>query len=158
MPVVGVEDGAGFVVGELFEEDGGFVVFVEDAGGEVAGEPGVEAGEGVGDAGADAWGSCWVGLFEGGEAFAEAGCVFVGDGEDADAALGAAGFADEVLAAALVGVGYGGVYDLDETATGRHNVRPLQEAGLSWFRLSMGRVAARGSGRGSERRTSKPTP
>jgi hypothetical protein len=31
--VVGVEDGAGFVVGELFEEDGGFVVFVEDAGG-----------------------------------------------------------------------------------------------------------------------------
>ncbi len=40
----GVEDGAGLVVGELFEEDGGFVVFVEDAGGEVAGEPGVEAG------------------------------------------------------------------------------------------------------------------
>ncbi len=40
----GIEDGAGLVVGELFEEDGGFVVFVEDAGGEVAGEPGVEAG------------------------------------------------------------------------------------------------------------------
>jgi hypothetical protein len=36
-----VEDGAGLVIGELFEEDGGFVVFVEDAGGEVAGEPGV---------------------------------------------------------------------------------------------------------------------
>jgi len=29
----GVEDGAGFVVGELFKEDGSFVVFVEDAGG-----------------------------------------------------------------------------------------------------------------------------
>ena len=28
-----VEDGAGFVVGELFEDDGGFVIFVEDAGG-----------------------------------------------------------------------------------------------------------------------------
>ena len=42
--VVQVEYGAGFVVGELFEEDGGFVVFVEDAGGEVAGEPWVEAG------------------------------------------------------------------------------------------------------------------
>jgi hypothetical protein len=28
-----VEDGAGLVVCELFEEDGGFVVFVEDAGG-----------------------------------------------------------------------------------------------------------------------------
>ena len=41
-----VEHGAGFVVGELFEEDGGFVVFVEDAAGAVAGEPGVEAGEG----------------------------------------------------------------------------------------------------------------
>ena len=55
----GVEDGAGFVVGELFEEDGGFVVFGEDAGGEVAGEPGVEAGEGFGYAGLDAcarWG------------------------------------------------------------------------------------------------------
>jgi hypothetical protein len=39
-----VEDGAGLVVGELFEEDGGFMVFVEDAGSAVSGEPGVEAG------------------------------------------------------------------------------------------------------------------
>ena len=39
----GIEDGAGLVVGELFEEDGSFVVIVEDAGGEIAGEPGVEA-------------------------------------------------------------------------------------------------------------------
>jgi hypothetical protein len=39
-----VEDWAGLVVGELFEEDGGFVVFVEDAGGNVSGEPRVEAG------------------------------------------------------------------------------------------------------------------
>ena len=38
----------------------------------------------------------------------------MGDGEDADAALGAAGAADEVMAAAAVGVGYCGVYDLDE--------------------------------------------
>jgi len=44
---------------------------------------------------------------------AEAGGVFVGDGEDADAALGAAGFADEVRAAATVGVGYGRVDDLN---------------------------------------------
>ena len=43
-----VEDGAGFVVGKLFEEDGGFVVFAEDAGGDVAGEPGVETSQGVG--------------------------------------------------------------------------------------------------------------
>ena len=48
----------------------------------------------------------------------------MGDGEDADAALRAAGFADEVMAAAAVGVGYGVVYDLDETQTGRHGVRP----------------------------------
>ena len=45
---------------------------------------------------------------------AQAGCVFVGDGEDSDAALRAAEVADEVVAASVVGVGYGGVYDLDE--------------------------------------------
>jgi hypothetical protein len=59
----------------------------------------------------------WICLFEWGEAFAETGCVLLGDGEDADAALGAAGFADQVVAAALVGVGDCGIYDLDE---GRH--------------------------------------
>jgi hypothetical protein len=109
-----VEDGAGLVVGELFEEDGGFMVFVEDTGGEVAGEPGIEAREGVGYACADALGFFWVGLFDGDEAFSKAVRVFVGDGEDADAALGAARVADEVVAAAAVGVGYGDVYDLDE--------------------------------------------
>jgi hypothetical protein len=36
-----VEDGAGLVVGELFEEDSLFVVRGEDSGGKVAGEPGV---------------------------------------------------------------------------------------------------------------------
>jgi hypothetical protein len=61
----------------------------------------------------------WVCLFEGGEAFAEAGCVLVGDREDADAALGAAGFADEVVSATLVCVGNCGVYDLDEGCHGR---------------------------------------
>jgi hypothetical protein len=55
----------------------------------------------------------WVCLFKGGEAFAEAGCVLLSDGEDADAALGAAGFADEVVPAATVGVANGCVYDLD---------------------------------------------
>jgi len=115
--LVQVEDGTGFIVGELFEEDGGLVVFVEGAGGAVAGEPGVEAGEGVGDASAYALSLGWVGLFECGEAFAEAGCVFVGYGEDPDAALGATRFADEVVAATPVGVGNCGVYDLDK---GRH--------------------------------------
>ena len=115
--MVEIEDGAGFVIGELFEEDGGFMVLVEDAGGAVAGEPWVEASQGVGYAGADALSFGWICLFECGEAFAETGCVLLGDGEDADAALGAAGFADEVVAAALIGVGDCRVYDLDE---GRH--------------------------------------
>jgi hypothetical protein len=108
-----IEGGAWLVVGELFEEDGGFVVFVEDAGGEVAGEPWVEAGEGVGYSCVDACGPLWVCCFEEGEAFAEASCVFVGDGEDANATLRAAGVADEVMASALVGVCDGGVYDLN---------------------------------------------
>jgi hypothetical protein len=43
-------------------------------------------------------------LFEECEAFTEAMRVFVGDGEDADAALVATGFADEVLAGAGGGV------------------------------------------------------
>jgi hypothetical protein len=94
-----VEDGAGLVVGELFEEDGGFVIFVEDAGGAVAGEPRVEMGEGVGYAFVDTGRFGWVCLLEGGEAFAETGCVFVGDGENTNAALGAAGVADEMRAA-----------------------------------------------------------
>jgi hypothetical protein len=55
----------------------------------------------------------WVGLLEGGEAFAQACAILVGDGEDAYAALRAAGMADEMMAAASVGVGYGCVYDLD---------------------------------------------
>jgi hypothetical protein len=56
----------------------------------------------------------WISLFECGEAFAETGCVLLGYGEDANATLGASGFAYEVVAAALVGVGYCAVYDLDQ--------------------------------------------
>ena len=108
-----VEDGAGLVVGELFEEDCGFVVLVEDAGGQVAGEPRVEAGQGILDAGVDACGFLRVGLFELGKAFSKTSCVFVGDGEDANAALGTAGMADEVVAASTVGIGYCGFYDVE---------------------------------------------
>jgi hypothetical protein len=42
--VAQVQRGAGLVVGEFFEEDGVFVGLAENAGGDVAGEPGVEAG------------------------------------------------------------------------------------------------------------------
>jgi hypothetical protein len=109
-----VEDGTRLVVGELLEEDGSLVVFAKNAGGEIAGEPWVEAGESIGYSCVDACGSLRVCCFEDGKAFTEAGCVFVGDGEDADAALGAAGVADEMISTPTVGVGYGCVYDLDE--------------------------------------------
>jgi hypothetical protein len=67
----------------------------------------------------DAGGAGGVGLGEGSEAFAEAGCVLLRDGEDSVAALGAAGAADEVRAAAVRGGGEGGGYDLDQV---RHYV------------------------------------
>jgi hypothetical protein len=60
--VAGVERGAGFVVGELFEEDGLFVIFGEDAGGGVAGKPRVEAGHAGGYSGVDARCAGGVGL------------------------------------------------------------------------------------------------
>ena len=59
-------------------------------------------------------GSGWVCLFESGQAFAKACRVFVGYGKDSNAALKAAGFADEVVTSTPVGVGNGGFYDLDE--------------------------------------------
>ena len=115
----GVEDRAGLVVAEAVfgfvgEEWGVFEVFVEDAGLEVAGEVGGEAGAGGGSSGLDAVGFFGVDLFQGGEGFAETGGVLRGDWEDSDAALAAAGVTGEVVASALIGVGYGGVYDLDE--------------------------------------------
>ena len=44
----------------------------------------------------DAGSSLRVGLFDCGEAFAEACGVFMGDGEDADTALGTSGVADQM--------------------------------------------------------------
>jgi hypothetical protein len=57
----------------------------------------------------------WISDFKIRETFAQAGCVFVRDGEDTDATLGAAGFANEMLAATAVGVGYCRVHNLDES-------------------------------------------
>jgi hypothetical protein len=62
--VVEIEHRAWLVVGELFEKDGGFVVFVEDAGVQVAGKPRVEAGEGVGYSCMDARGLGWIFFFK----------------------------------------------------------------------------------------------
>jgi hypothetical protein len=120
-----VEHRARLIVGELFKEDSGFVVLVEDAGRQVAGKPGIEASEGIGYAGTDAGSAFRVSLFEGGKAFAETRAIFVRDGKDADTALRAAWFADEVCAAATVSVSYGCVYDLDETMISHRFVLPL---------------------------------
>jgi hypothetical protein len=115
-----IEDGAGFIVGELFEEFGGLLIFAQDAeGGDVAGvasswKPRIEAGEGVGDSFFESLRSGWVGLGEGLETFAEACCVLLRDGKDSDAALRATGTADEMRAAAQSGGCECGVDDLDE--------------------------------------------
>jgi hypothetical protein len=79
--------------------------------------------------GANAGGFLRVFGFKDIKAFAEACGVFVGDGEDTDAALKAAWVADEVRAAAAVGIGDCGVYDLDEGLPHcvRWKVRALRE-------------------------------
>lgn len=81
------------------------MIFVEDAGGDVARKPGGETGERGSYAGADSVGAGGIGLGEEFEAGAKAGCVFLRDGKDTDAALRAAGTADEVMAAAGCGIG-----------------------------------------------------
>ncbi len=106
-----IEDGAGLVVGEVIE--GFFVVGLgeEPAGGGVAGEVWREAVAGGRGAGADAVGD---GGFGGGEGFAEGLGVERRDGEDADAALMAAGAAGEPVAGALGRGSKGGVEDREE--------------------------------------------
>ena len=101
----------------------------------------------------DACGFGWIGLLEECKAFAEACGVFVGYGEDADAALGAAGMADEVVASATVRVGDCGVYDLDEVGLVKHKINPALAAGrVEEVRLMRwGRAAAQTTGTEIER-------
>ena len=117
---------------------GSFVVLVEDASGAIAWKPRVEASEGAGYSFVDTGGPGWVSLFECGEAFAEAGCVLVGDGKDSDAALRAAGVADQVMPAAAVSVGYGGVYDLDERLRHDDSVERSRFVRCPYFKIEMG--------------------
>lgn len=107
-----IEHGAGLVVGELFEENGSLVVFVENARVHVAGKPGIETRERIGNPATNARCFFWVGLGESFQAFAQAHCIFMRDGEDADAALGAAGFTDKMMATAMHRVGERGVNNL----------------------------------------------
>ena len=117
----GIEDGAGFIVGEVVE--GSFVVRMgeERAGGGVAGEVAGEAcARGFGAA-TDMCGSGRVGGVEFGERGAEGFGVELRDREDADAALMAAGPAGEPVAGASGGGGECVVEDFEEHKTRRRD-------------------------------------
>jgi len=116
--VFGIEDGAGFVVGELFEQDCSFVIFVENTGGEIAGEPGVEPGERRNHPGADAGSAGRIGLRQKFKTSTEACCILLRDGEYSNAALRTSGPADEVMAAASGSICQCGGDDLDEVGHG----------------------------------------
>lgn len=106
---------ARLVVSELLEENRSFVIFIEDAAMQIAREPWIESSERVGDSFTDSCSALGVGLGKGFDAFAETRCVFVSDGEDADAALGATRLADEMCAATSISVCDGCVCDLDQS-------------------------------------------
>ncbi len=124
----GVESGTGLVIGEVFEESG--TGFVKQASAGISGEIGSDAREGLLGAPADGCGALRIGRVEGGEAFTQAGGVELGDGEYADAALGASGSAFEPSAGAAGSVGNGGVDDLDELGVaGREHAVRIVECG-----------------------------
>ncbi len=112
----GVEDGTRVGVSPLFEEFDGLVVVGEDARFRIAGEEGEQVVAGLLDADFD---SGFQGWFGGCEACAQAMGVEGGDLEDAVAALGAAGAADEVWAGALDGRGECQVEDAEKRFGGR---------------------------------------
>jgi hypothetical protein len=128
----GIEGRAGFVVGEVFEVG---AVFVEKAGARVAGEIWREAGDGLSRSLAEGEGAFGIGGIESGESLAQAGCVQLGDGEDADATLRASRSAQEPGAGAAGSVGDGGVNDLDELCVAggeRHEIR-IEQGGDEGF-------------------------
>lgn len=110
--MVKIKHRARLVVGKLLEENRSFVIFVENARVHVAGKPGIETCERIGNPAMNARGFFRVGLGESFQAFAQACCIFMGDGEDADAALGAARFTDKMMATAMHRVGERGVNNL----------------------------------------------
>ena len=103
--VVEVERGAGLVVSELFEENILFVVWGQYAGAAIAGKPRIEAGEGSGGALFYPCRARRISLCKQREPFAQPCAILMRNGEDADAALRAAGPADEVRTAALISIG-----------------------------------------------------
>ena len=111
---VGIEGGAGGVIGEVFEAGLVFFGCSEDSGSGVAGEVGGVLVEPGADAVANGFGQLRIGVTEGLHAGVEPGGVEGVDREGAVAALGAAGAAGEPGAGAASGVGEGGVHDLNE--------------------------------------------
>lgn len=140
-----VQDGTGLIVGEILERAGGFVILCEDAASGIAGKAGGEAGDGVGYSVANALGANGIRLREKVEAGAQAACILMRDGENAMAALGAAGTAGQVRAAADGGGGEGCVDDLNEV---RQFVGPVW---LSGDCLISGTFLELGCGPGSYR-------
>jgi hypothetical protein len=115
-PGGGVEHGTRLVVGKVIPAFAIVVVigFIEQAGGGIARVFGGKAGDGIESAFADAGGAVGVGLFGICKTVLEAKRVELIDGEHPVATVRATGTAGQPFAAALHGVGEGGVDDLDE--------------------------------------------
>ncbi len=118
----GVEGGAGLVVGEGVEGFESLWGGGEDSGVWVAGKGRGEAGGGGPGARADGGGASRFSEVKGVETFAQAVGVQGGDGEDAVAALRAAGAAGQPVAGAVDGVGEGAINDLDELVRRDHHM------------------------------------
>jgi hypothetical protein len=116
--VLGVECGAGLIIAEILKSGNWIATFVdfEGAGGRIAGKVRGEARPGGSRTLLNAGGTVRVFMLEGGESLAEPEGVGRAYGKDSDAALGAAGAAEEMRAAARRGVGEGAVYKSDKRA------------------------------------------
>lgn len=100
-----IERGTRFVIGEVFEPALCAWSLVEDAGLAIAGEVVGNSLEGFAGSLANPSRASRIGNVEFREALAQSGGVELVDGEDADAALRAAGATDEPMSGALCGVG-----------------------------------------------------
>lgn len=107
-----VKHRARLVVGKLLKQYGGLVILVEDAAMYVAGEPRIKTGKRISNTFANARCFFRISFAKSFESFAKARRIFLSDREDADATLGAARLADEVMAAAAHRVGERSVNNL----------------------------------------------
>ena len=118
----GVQRRTVFLVGQGREALLGLLVFVQYAGGQIAGEV-RQAGDGLPRSLTDSGGAFGVTPLELPEPVAQTARVELGDGKRPDAALGAARFADQPCAAQTRGLGHRGVYDLNQVPIAGHTSR-----------------------------------